>query len=106
MEMLCVFLLLTSLILLRYLIKLKIQYKAQVYNYKVLHNTYTDLYKKYIMVCHSSSKPTLIKAIPKGTIEAVKYAMIKSHPDNGGQAEQFIKYKKVYDELTKRSSKN
>lgn len=39
-------------------------------------------------------------SIPKGTIEAVKYAMKKSHPDNGGNAEDFIKFKKAYEELT------
>lgn len=38
--------------------------------------------------------------IPKGTIEAVRYAMIHNHPDNGGDAEKFILYKKCYDKLT------
>lgn len=39
--------------------------------------------------------------IPQGTIEAVKYAMKKSHPDNGGNSEDFIKFQKAYEELTK-----
>lgn len=38
--------------------------------------------------------------IPDGTIEAVRYAMIHSHPDNGGAAEKFILYKNCYDKLT------
>lgn len=38
--------------------------------------------------------------IPKGTIEAVRYAMIHNHPDNGGDAEKFILYKNCYDKLT------
>lgn len=38
--------------------------------------------------------------IPNGTIEAVRYAMVRNHPDNGGDAEKFILYKKCYDKLT------
>lgn len=38
--------------------------------------------------------------IPKGTIEAVRYAMIHNHPDNGGSSEKFILYKNCYDKLT------
>lgn len=37
--------------------------------------------------------------IPRGTLEAVKYAMNKSHPDNGGNQEDFIKFRKLYEEL-------
>lgn len=37
--------------------------------------------------------------IPIGTLEAVKYAMNKSHPDNGGKQEDFIKLRKIYEEL-------
>lgn len=36
------------------------------------------------------------------TIQAVKYAMKKSHPDNGGNAEDFMRFQKVYEELTRR----
>lgn len=39
-------------------------------------------------------------SMPQGTIEAVKYAMKHAHPDNGGSSEDFIKFKKVYEELT------
>ena len=42
--------------------------------------------------------------IPKGTIDAVKLAvklaMKVSHPDNGGNNEDFIKYREVYQRLT------
>lgn len=44
-----------------------------------------------------NKKPT---EIPKGTIEAVRYAMIHNHPDNGGDAKKFILYKNCYDKLT------
>lgn len=39
------------------------------------------------------------KSIPEGTIDAVKYAVKKSHPDNGGNADDFIRFKKCLDEL-------
>lgn len=42
------------------------------------------------------------KSVPHNTIEAVKYAMKKSHPDNGGNAEDFMLFQKVYDELTRK----
>ena len=40
--------------------------------------------------------------ISKNTIDAVYYAMKKAHPDNGGKEEDFIKFKKLHDELTSR----
>ena len=39
--------------------------------------------------------------VSKDTIDAVFYAMKKSHPDNGGKEEDFIRFKKYYEELTK-----
>lgn len=33
------------------------------------------------------------------TIEAVHYAMIKSHPDNGGKQEDFVKFRDLYRRL-------
>lgn len=38
--------------------------------------------------------------IPPNTIKAVKYAMIRAHPDNGGKEEDFIMFQSVYKELT------
>lgn len=35
----------------------------------------------------------------QGIIEAVKYAMKKSHPDNGGNAEDFKKYRELYNKI-------
>ncbi len=42
------------------------------------------------------------RKIPLDTIQAVKYAMKHAHPDNGGNAEDFIKFKKCYEELTRK----
>lgn len=40
--------------------------------------------------------------IPKGTIQAVKYAMKHAHPDNGGNVADFIRFQKCYEELTRK----
>lgn len=40
--------------------------------------------------------------LPPNTIQAVKYAMKHAHPDNGGNAEDFMKFQKCYEELTKK----
>lgn len=42
------------------------------------------------------------KSISKDEIDAVKYAMKHSHPDNGGDTEDFKRFRKVYEELTGR----
>ena len=39
------------------------------------------------------------KYIPAGTIDAVKEAMKRSHPDNGGNAKDFQKYRRAYNIL-------
>ena len=31
--------------------------------------------------------------------EAVRYAMLKSHPDNGGKSEDFVKFRKLYERM-------
>ena len=40
--------------------------------------------------------------ISPDTIRAVKYAMKHAHPDNGGNAEDFIRFQKCYEELTRK----
>ena len=40
------------------------------------------------------------REIPKGTVQAVKEAMKRSHPDNGGNAEEFQMYRRAYNVLT------
>ncbi len=48
------------------------------------------------------SESKLYKNIPKNTIDAVKYAMKHAHPDNGGSAEDFMRFKRCYEELTRK----
>lgn len=40
-------------------------------------------------------------AVSKDVIDSVHYAMKKSHPDNGGNAEDFMRFKKVYEEVSR-----
>ena len=52
-----------------------------------------------LMKYENAPSPTRIS---KDTIEAVFYAMKKAHPDNGGKEEDFIRFKKCYEELTRK----
>ena len=45
----------------------------------------------------ASNKPAAL--CDKDIIEAVKYAVIKSHPDNGGKAEDFQRFNNLYSQL-------
>lgn len=40
-----------------------------------------------------------VRPILKDTVDAIRYAMKHAHPDNGGNEEDFIKFKKVYEEI-------
>lgn len=51
--------------------------------------------KKQSVTYSNSSNPQSNQEI----IEAVKYAMKKSHPDNGGSAEDFKKYRELYNRI-------
>lgn len=55
-----------------------------------------DLYRK--LYGRTSNAPQ----ISKDTVDAVRYAMKHAHPDNGGSAEDFVRFKKCYEELTGR----
>lgn len=44
-----------------------------------------------------NQKPT----VNQDVVDAVHYAMKKSHPDNGGNAEDFIRFKKCYENLNR-----
>lgn len=45
------------------------------------------------------SNMTIKPVVPEGTLDAVKLAMKVSHPDNNGNVEDFIKYRKIYNIL-------
>lgn len=62
----------------------------------------THHYKRlyYTQGARTYSSPASPREIPKGTIQAVKEAMKRSHPDNGGNAEEFQMYRRAYNVLT------
>lgn len=76
-----------------------IEYYNQKYEKLVRDCEYLQKMLKFNM--QNNNKPI---EIPKGTIDAVKLAMKISHPDNGGNQNDFIKYREVYMKLTKKNS--
>lgn len=42
------------------------------------------------------------REVPQDVLQAVKYAMKHAHPDNGGNADDFIRFQKCYEELTRK----
>ena len=61
-----------------------------------------DLRWKYLAEVSGNAFKSLdcTKNIPKGTVQAVKEAMKRSHPDNGGNAADFQMYRRAYNVLT------
>lgn len=55
-----------------------------------------DLYRK--LYGRTNNTPQ----ISKDTVDAVRYAMKHAHPDNGGSAEDFDRFRKCYEELVGR----
>lgn len=71
--------------------------KMEVTELKHFNVKYKALIKQYQSgdICSSLN-------VSQDIILAVKYAMKKSHPDNCGNAEDFVRFKKCYEELTRR----
>lgn len=59
-------------------------------------------YQVYITALERQAERStkIVREVPKGTIEAVKWAMKMSHPDNNGNRDDFEKYKRAYLILT------
>ena len=51
------------------------------------------------LLLNSMYKPTNKPPTDKDMVEAVKYAMKKAHPDNGGKQEDFIKFNNLYNKI-------
>lgn len=62
--------------------------------------THYQAYCIELMRINQKKGSSCTKEIPKGTIQAVKDAMKRSHPDNGGNAEDFAMYRRAYNILT------
>lgn len=80
--------------------------------YKMLSDNYYDqitrlkrlnyLLEEKVKILETQPKAATQHTNPKDQeiIEAVKYAMKMSHPDNNGNAEDFMKFRKLYKEIT------
>lgn len=69
-------------------------------DYKLLKRRYDQVVQEYLKLRYKAMEPyNRNTKVSSDTLEAVKYAMNKAHPDNGGDAEKFMRYKKCYDEL-------
>lgn len=66
--------------------ELMFQYKKEAERYE----------KKYI---NATIRPNVSNVYNQEILEAVKYARIKSHPDNGGTMDDFVKFNECYNKL-------
>lgn len=77
--------------------RLELEMKAEMMEkYK---KAYLDYKKAYDDLRRTQSNHTVIK-MPEGTLDAVRYAMIHNHPDNGGDPDKFRIYRECYEKLT------
>ena len=52
---------------------------------------YSSIYREYVRLLMEPGTPDIK--------EAVHYAMVKAHPDNGGKQEDFVKFRKLYERM-------
>lgn len=57
---------------------------------------YSSVYREYVRLL---MKPDTSKPVAPDIEEAVHYAMVKAHPDNGGNQEDFIKFRSLYERI-------
>ena len=57
---------------------------------------YSSVYRDYVRLLTEPAPP---KPVDSDIEEAVHYAMVKAHPDNGGKSEDFVKFRKVYERM-------
>lgn len=77
----------------RRIARLEVQLKEVTYKYNML------LMKQY---SKEATQKVIYKTVNTNSQvikEAVRYAMLKSHPDNGGKQEDFIKFRKLYETI-------
>ena len=57
---------------------------------------YSSIYRGYARLL---MEPDALKPTTPDLKEAVHYAMVKAHPDNGGKQEDFVKFRKLYERM-------
>lgn len=104
MEIVIFWLVAINLLLLILLIRFNKKLEQERYHTAVATKAYEqELHMKEHLkeiIRELDSQKRAAKYIPAGTIDAVKEAMKRSHPDNGGNAEDFQKYRRAYNVLT------
>lgn len=83
--------LIVALIILFACISENINLKMEVEELKIKYSSVRRNYVKLLM------KPGTLKPTTSDIKEAIHYAMIKAHPDNGGKQEDFVKFRKLYE---------
>ena len=71
------------------------QYKSEAAFYK----------QKYLEIRRLQSVCSIPQTHHPDTLDAVRYAMIKSHPDNGGKKEDFVRFSDCYNNLKNNAKK-
>lgn len=71
----------------------KLQFRVSV-----LRDDITALRKENVTYAQQSRETSLSKKSPE-IKEAVKYAMKSAHPDNGGDAKDFMKFRELYNKI-------
>lgn len=97
LSMVIVLLILLSASLIMYVSCLKNYLKAKEENIKLKEEN------TRISILLSAFRESFIKennsTIDSNVKEAVRYAMLRSHPDNGGKSEDFVKFRKLYERM-------
>lgn len=92
--------LIVTLIILFACISKNINLKMEVEELKIKNETqrlsYSSVYREYVRLL---MEPGTLKSTTPDIKEAVHYAMVKAHPDNGGKQEDFVKFRKLYERM-------
>lgn len=92
--------LIITLIILFTCISRNINLKMEVEELKIKNETqrlsYFSVYREYVRLL---MKPDTSKPTTPDIKEAVHYAMVKAHPDNGGKQEDFVKFRNLYERM-------
>ena len=78
------------------IIKLKMEVEELKIKYKIQRLSYSSICQDYTKLLMKSDTP---KPTTPDIKEAVHYAMIKAHPDNGGKQEDFVKFRNLYERV-------
>lgn len=85
--------------------KYKDKYEIEVLNSRSAQQEaakYKIIAQEYLKKLNNLESNGVLGNMQTQILEAVKYAVIKSHPDNGGNTEDFIRFNECYKKLRKK----